>query len=103
MNAGISDEDIENILLSDLLNLYGLDLVLSSNLLNLEINSIFKEAHLEVQNEIYTFTINGSSITIDASNHDKTVMKSQEARPSEGLPFGSFCCYGWDGSITSIS
>ena len=99
----MGNDDIDTILLLDLLELFELNLDLSPSLLNLEINSNFKKAHLNVQNNIYSFTINGSSLTIDIFNHNKTVIKSQDANPEGGLPFGSFCCYGWDGSITSIS
>lgn len=86
-----------------LLSLFNIECKLSDQLLKLDVDDCLKNAKFTIVEDILKFDFDDYHVKIDPSNKNKTIVESQDANPEEGLPFGSFCCYGWDGSITSIS
>lgn len=86
-----------------LLSIFNIECDLSDSLLKLDVDDCLKDAKFTIVKDIFKFDFEDYHVCIDPSNKSKTIVESQDAKPEEGLPFGSFCCYGWDGSITSIS
>lgn len=104
MNSKFNFDDGEYILLKDLLNYFNLDLSLSSELLNLEIDSIFKSSSLIIENQnVYKFKLEDCLLVIDFLNENKTFSEYNYEKHNGKLLLSGYASYNSNGSITCIS
>lgn len=104
MNSKFNYDDGKYILLKDLLNDFNLDLSLSSELLNLEIDSIFKLSSLTIENQnVYKFKLEDCLLVIDLLNEDRTFSEYTYEEHDGNLLLSGYACYNSKGSITCIS
>lgn len=104
MNSKFNYDDGEYILLKDLLKDFNLVLSLSSELLNLEIDSIFKSSSLTIENQnVYKFKLEDCLLVIDLLNEDRTFSEYNYEEHDGNLLLSGYACYNSKGSVTCIS
>ena len=104
MNSKFNYDDGGYILLKDLLNDFNLDLSLSSELLNLEIDSIFKSSSLTIEDQnVYKFKLEDCLLVINLLNEDRTFSEYTYEEHNGKLLLSGYASYNSNGSITCIS
>ena len=98
----VFDNDSNLIKISELLDLFHLNLNLSKQVLNLYVDACLKESNLFIKEDHYTFKFDDYSVTINPSNDNNTLIEYQEVNLSEKLP-GSICCYNSEGAVIYIT